>query len=86
MAAGPAGLAGLAGKGRIAPGMDADLVAFAPEDTFTLRPDRLYHRHRLTPYAGRRLHGVVRRTWLRGAPVTGERASGRLLARGADPE
>jgi len=86
MAAGPAGLAGLAGKGRIAPGMDADLVAFAPEDTFTVRPDRLYHRHRLTPYAGRRLHGVVRRTWLRGAPVTGERASGRLLARGADPE
>jgi allantoinase len=86
MAAGPAGLAGLAGKGRIAPGMDADLVAFAPEGTFTVRPDRLYHRHRLTPYAGRRLHGVVRRTWLRGAPVTGERASGRLLARGADPE
>jgi allantoinase len=85
MAAGPARIAGLAGKGRIAPGMDADLVAFAPEDTFVVRPDRLYHRHQLTPYAGQRLHGVVRRTWLRGAPVTGERAFGRLLARGADP-
>jgi allantoinase len=85
MAAGPARIAGLAGKGRIAPGMDADLVAFAPEDTFIVRPDRLYHRHRLTPYAGQRLYGVVRRTWLRGAPVTGDRALGRLLARGADP-
>jgi allantoinase len=85
MAAAPAGIAGLAGKGRIAPGVDADLVAFAPEDTFVVRPDRLYHRHRLTPYAGQRLHGVVRRTWLRGTPVTGERAFGRLLARGADP-
>jgi allantoinase len=86
MAAGPVALAGLPGKGAIAPGMDADLVAFAPEDTFIVRPERLYHRHRLTPYAGQRLHGVVRRTWLRGAPVTGERAFGRLLARGADRE
>jgi allantoinase len=83
MAAGPADLAGLAGKGRIEPGCDADLVAFAPEDSFVVQPGRLYHRHRLTPYAGQRLHGVVRRTWLRGAPVTGDRPAGRLLTRGA---
>ena len=31
MAAGPADLAGLTGKGRIEPGADADLVAFAPD-------------------------------------------------------
>ena len=85
MASGPAGLAGLAGKGRIAPGADADLVAFAPEDSFVVEPERLYHRHRLTPYAGRRLHGVVRRTWLRGAPVPGPRPAGRLLTRGTAP-
>jgi allantoinase len=86
MAAGPAAVAGLAGKGGIAPGLDADLVAFAPEASFTVRPERLLHRHRLTPYAGQRLHGVVRRTWLRGAPVTGERPRGRLLtSRGAEP-
>jgi allantoinase len=86
MAGGPAAIAGLAGKGGIAPGLDADLVAFAPEDGFIVRPERLLHRHRLTPYAGQRLHGVVRRTWLRGAPVTGERPSGRLLtSRGAEP-
>jgi allantoinase len=81
MASGPADLAGLAGKGRIAPGGDADLVAFAPEDSFTVEPERLYHRHRLTPYAGQRLYGVVRRTWLRGVPAG--RPAGRLLTRGA---
>jgi len=81
MASGPAGLAGLAGKGRIAAGADADLVAFAPEDSFVVEPERLYHRHRLTPYAGQRLYGVVRRTWLRGGPAG--RPAGRLLTRGA---
>jgi allantoinase len=83
MAAGPASVAGLAGKGRIAAGMDADLVAFAPEDSFIVRPDRLHHRHKLTPYDGQRLHGVVRRTWLRGETVSGERPAGRLLTRGS---
>jgi allantoinase len=81
MASAPADLAGLAGKGRIAPGCDADLVAFAPEDSFTVEPERLYHRHRLTPYAGQRLYGVVRRTWLRGVPAGPP--AGRLLTRGA---
>jgi allantoinase len=78
MAARPAQLAGLAGKGQIAPGFDADLVAFAPSGRFVVEPDGLRHRHRLTPYAGQRLDGVVRRTWLRGAPP----GAGRLLARG----
>jgi allantoinase len=82
MAAGPAAIAGLAGKGQIAPGFDADLVAFAPDESFAVDPARLRHRHRLTPYAGQRLHGVVRRTWLRGVPADGERPAGRLLRRG----
>ena len=82
MAAGPARLAGLAAKGRIEPGCDADLVAFAPDDSFVVDPARLFHRHRLTPYAGQRLDGVVRRTWLRGEPADGTRPAGRLLARG----
>jgi allantoinase len=71
------------GKGAIAPGYAADLVAFAPEDSFVVRPESLAHRHKLTPYAGRRLHGVVRRTWLRGSPVAGDRPAGRLLTRAA---
>jgi allantoinase len=82
MAAGPAQIAGLAGKGQIAPGFDGDLVAFAPDKSFVVDPAQLHHRHPLTPYAGARLDGVVRRTWLRGRPVTGERPGGLLLTRG----
>jgi len=81
MSAGPARLAGLAGKGAIEPGRDADLVAFAPDEEFIVDPARLYHRHKLTPYAGQRLQGVVRRAWLRGQPLPGPAPAGRLLAR-----
>jgi allantoinase len=77
MAAGPAALTGLTGKGRIAEGCDADLVAFAPDRAFVVDPAALRQRHPVTPYAGRELTGVVERVWLRGeAPVRG-----RLLGR-----
>jgi allantoinase len=79
MARAPAELAGLPGKGAIAVGMDADLVAFAPDERFTV--GELHHRNPVTPYAGRSLTGVVRRTWLRGEPVDGA-PRGRLLRRG----
>ena len=69
MAERPAELAGLAAKGRIAVGCDADLVAFAPDASFVVEPGALAHRHKLTPYAGQRLTGVVRRTWLRGREI-----------------
>jgi allantoinase len=81
MAEGPARLAGLARKGRIAPGYDADLTVFAPEAEFIVDPHRLAHRHPVTPYAGRGLVGEVRGTWLAGAQISGEPA-GRLLRRG----
>jgi allantoinase len=78
MASGPAELAGLTGKGAIAPGYDADLVAFAPDEEFTVDLHRLHHRHPVGPYGGRTLRGVVRATWLRGEPVAGT-PRGRLL-------
>jgi allantoinase len=83
MAEAPAELAGLAAKGRIAVGADADLCVLAPEATFVVDPARLHHRHPVTPYAGLSLAGVVRSTWLRGQQVTGDTPRGRLLARGA---
>jgi allantoinase len=64
-------------------GADADLCVFAPDETAAVDVTRLHHRHPVTPYAGRRLDGVVRSTWLRGTPVdldAGPR--GRLLTRG----
>lgn len=83
MAGAPARLAGLPGKGTIATGYDADFAVFAPDDAFVADPYRLHHKHPVTPYAQRPLAGVVRSTWLRGEPVTGE-PRGRLLTRG-DP-
>jgi allantoinase len=81
MATGPAAVAGLARKGAIAAGHDADLVAFDDTATFTVDPARLRHRHPVTPYAGRTLTGVVRRCWLRGQQA-GPAPTGRLLVRG----
>lgn len=84
----PARLAGLdRRKGEIAPGRDADLVLLDPEACFTVDPASLYHRHPVTPYAGRVLHGVVRATYLRGQLAWDERGfagpRGRLLEREA---
>ncbi len=81
MARRPADLVGLVHKGRIEIGADADLVAFDPDAPFVVDPARLSHRHPVTPYAGRELRGVVRRTWLRGEPVDGVTPHGRLLRR-----
>ena len=80
----PARLAGLASrKGRIEPGYDADLVVLDPDAELVVDPAALQHRHKLTPYAGRRLRGVVRATYLRGRRVFDGASiappSGRLL-------
>jgi allantoinase len=67
MAEGPARLAGCASrKGRIAKDLDADFVVFEPEAEFILTEDRLSYRHRVSPYLGERLQGVIKATYLRG--------------------
>ncbi|MEU6534608.1 allantoinase AllB [Streptomyces sp. NPDC047000] len=69
MAERTAALAGLDRKGAIEPGRDADFAVLAPDETFTVDPAALQHRNRVTAYAGRTLHGVVRSTWLRGERI-----------------
>ncbi|GAA0313433.1 allantoinase AllB [Streptomyces polychromogenes] len=69
MSTAPAALAGLAQKGAIEAGRDADFAVLAPEETFTVDPAELHHRNQVTAYAGKTLHGVVKSTWLRGAQI-----------------
>ena len=87
LARAPARLAGLAGKGAIREGADADFVVWKPDETFRVEPSALLHRHKLTPYAGQTLSGAVEATFLRGEKIY-ERGEvvcgprGRFLLRG----
>jgi len=70
MSATPAKVLGLSSfKGKIAAGMDADIVALDPDAEWTVRGELLYHRHKITPYEGVKLRGKVFETWLRGRSV-----------------
>jgi allantoinase len=70
MAANTAKLAGLAGrKGTLVAGADADFVAFDPHATWTVAPEHLHFRHKLSPYLGAELRGCVLETWLRGEQI-----------------
>jgi allantoinase len=77
MCAAPARLANLPHKGAIAAGADADLMIFADTETQTVTPSAIHHRHRVTPYAGETLRGVVHATYLRGELIARD---GKLLA------
>ncbi|HVH72095.1 MAG TPA: allantoinase AllB [Candidatus Dormibacteraeota bacterium] len=70
MSEGPAKLAGCAThKGQLARRYDADFVVFDTDSEFIVTKERLYYRHALSPYAGEKLRGVVKATYLRGAPI-----------------
>ncbi|HEV7796511.1 MAG TPA: allantoinase AllB [Pyrinomonadaceae bacterium] len=66
----PAKLVGLSSrKGLIEIGYDADLVVWNPAAQFKVEAEALHHRHKLTPYQGQVLHGVVEKTFLRGRKI-----------------
>jgi len=70
MTIGPATLAGLGNrKGKLAAGYDADIIVFDPEGRFVVRAEDVQHRHKVTPYAGETLTGVVKATYVRGRKV-----------------
>jgi allantoinase len=72
MSAKPARLAGLDDrKGKLAEGFDADLVVWDPDQKFTVVPELIHHRHKLTPYSGMELYGKIQATYVGGLCVYG---------------
>ena len=65
----PARLFGLATKGAIEPGKDADLVLFDPAARRTIRATELHHTSDYTPYEGLNVAGAVRSVFVRGRAV-----------------
>jgi allantoinase len=66
----PAYLPGLGRKkGKIEKGYDADFVSWDPDKQFVVSEEMILHRHKLTPYMGEKLYGVVTQTWLKGEMV-----------------
>ncbi|MDR6794004.1 allantoinase [Pseudarthrobacter oxydans] len=78
----PAALARLSTKGQLALGYDADFAVFAPDEAFVVDVSKLKHKNPITPYDGKALSGVVRKTFLRGAVVDGQTPTGKLIRRG----
>jgi len=56
-------------KGKIQKGYDADLTIWNPEESFIVIENIIHHRHKITPYLGEELIGVVKQTWLAGEKV-----------------
>jgi len=78
-AANPAKRFGLARKGRIEAGFDADFTLVDLSAEHTVTRESLFQRHGFTPYIGATFRGVVRRTVVRGRTVF---ADGKIISEG----
>jgi allantoinase len=72
LADGPARRFGLAAKGRIAEGFDADLAVVDLNRSYVLEPEMLMQRHKHSPYIGRAIGCKVKETYVRGRLVYAE--------------
>ena len=81
LAANPCASFRVPGKGSIAVGNAADFAVVAPEETFVVDVEDLEHKNKISPYQGRTLRGVVKRTVLRGRTVDRDSKAGRIVRR-----
>ena len=83
----PARLFGLADKGSLEAGKDADLVLLDPEERWTIRAAEQHHSSDFTLFEGLEVQGRVRRVFLRGEEIVrdgdflGRRGQGRFVER-----
>jgi dihydropyrimidinase len=84
----PAARFGIADKGALEVGRDADMVVFDPDARRTIRAADLHHTSDYTPYEGMEVSGAVRDVFIRGVDVirdgafVGRRGFGRYIERG----
>ena len=78
-AANPAARFGIANKGRIEVGYDADFTLVDLNAPHTVTQESLFQRHGFSPYVGATFRGTVRRTVVRGRTVF---LDGRIVAEG----
>lgn len=69
MTANPARILGLAGKGTLRPGADADLIIVDPTGKWTVDPSKFASKSRNTPFAGWQLTGKVVQTIVGGKQI-----------------
>ncbi|MFM1745384.1 MAG: hypothetical protein RLZZ630_1321 [Bacteroidota bacterium] len=60
---------GLRSKGRIEAGNDADLVIWNPNERMKVDSSMIRFRHKVTPYEGALLNGVIEETWVGGDKI-----------------
>lgn len=77
-------------KGAIAVGSDADVVVWNPDHEFVVDANALHHRHKISPYEGETLCGVVEKTFLRGKKIYDndhfDGPHGQMILRQAKPQ
>lgn len=56
-------------KGQIAAGFDADFVVWDPDGEVSIHIDDIHHKHKVTPYEGRKLKGAIKATILGGNKI-----------------
>ncbi|MES2836651.1 MAG: allantoinase AllB [Bacteroidota bacterium] len=64
-------------KGEFKIGFDADIVVWNPEETFTVNANDIHYRHKISPYVGEKLNGVIKQTYIGGKKVF---ENGKLLS------
>jgi dihydroorotase (multifunctional complex type) len=63
-------------KGKLQPGMHADFVVFADDESWIVTSEVLHGRSRISPFEGQQLTGRVRATYLRGRRIYHREADG----------
>jgi len=56
-------------KGQIKKGFDADMVVWDPDQKFVVEKTAIHYRHKISPYIGEELYGVVKQTYVAGKKV-----------------